>query len=199
MSGTDSKGLNRGDGMTDARGVLIEPGDTAIYGFGVGRSVAMAEGVIRDDGHGRVSTTPSGRVWVTIVRRSYGGGEQDRVHIAPDRLVVLKEAYTADSMVSQAFLPDSPLSTQDQENLIKLRERVAGTRSSIAALEKPGAPVPQWLKSEFQRSWLERSGIDPEDRTAVIAWALDKEHTWLAEYVTKLDALEAKMEANGDL
>lgn len=184
------------DPLKDARGVLIEPGDTAIYGFGVGRSVAMAEGVIRNDGHGRVSTTPSGRVWVTITRRSYGSGEDERVHVAPDRLVVLKPV---DGLGTTPALPGSPLPTQDEQNLIELRGRVAGTQSSIAALEKPGAPVPQWLKSEFQRSWLERSGIDPEDRTAVIAWALDKEHTWLAEYVTKLDALEAKMEANGDL
>lgn len=32
--------------LKDARGVQIEAGDTVIYGFGVGRSVAMAEGVV---------------------------------------------------------------------------------------------------------------------------------------------------------
>lgn len=64
--------------LLDARGVPIAPGDTAIYGFGVGRSVAMAEGVVLGGEKGdpdtngwgrRVSLTPSGRVRVRVIRR----------------------------------------------------------------------------------------------------------------------------------
>lgn len=37
--------------LVDARGVEIEPGDVCLYGFGVGRSVAIAPGdTVNDNG-----------------------------------------------------------------------------------------------------------------------------------------------------
>lgn len=119
-----------GSGFPDARGVFIDAGDTVIYGFGVGQSVAMAEGIVLggecsceqpmtscpahpDHGSPRPSVTPSGRIWVRIIRRSYGSGSKPVVHVAPDRLVVLKKIETfRGSMVSH--LPPSELPTQDE-------------------------------------------------------------------------------------
>jgi hypothetical protein len=67
---------------TDARGVVINQGDTVIYGAPVGRSIALVEGVA--DGW-----TESGRVWVRVVRRAYGHGRRERVHVGADRVVVV--------------------------------------------------------------------------------------------------------------
>lgn len=116
--------------LVDARGVPIAPGDTAIYGFGVGRSVAMAEAVVLGEEpctHGdpdaectrecpgftrspSVSLTPSGRVRLRVVRRSYGVGEKPVVTVGPDRLVVLKD-YDG----GRPALPPSPLPTQEED------------------------------------------------------------------------------------
>lgn len=126
--------------LLDARGVPIAPGDTAVYGFGVGRSVAMAEAVVLADSNHtndgpcdgcetkvntRVSLTSSGRVRLRVVRRSYSSGEKPVVDVAPDRLVVLKMDYDNWSEQARYRLPPSPLPTQDEvlrgtiENLIK--------------------------------------------------------------------------------
>jgi hypothetical protein len=103
--------------LTDARGVKIEAGDIAIYGFGVGRSIAMAEAVVLWEGDGggtppRVSLTPSGRVRLRVVRRSYSSGQKPIVDVAPDRLVVLKLDYDNWSEWARYRLPPSPLPTQ---------------------------------------------------------------------------------------
>jgi hypothetical protein len=193
MTGTYSKGLNRGDGLVDARGVLIESGDTAIYGFGVSRSVAMAEGIIRDDGHGRVSTTPSGRVWVTIVRRSYGGGEDERVHVAPDRLVVLKPI---DGPGTTPALPGSPLPTQDEFNLAQTNKRITSVRADIAHLEAGGRAPDHWKSSEYSRQNLRNQGLDPDDDDALRAYALNKERAWLVEYTDRRDKIAERLGGN---
>jgi hypothetical protein len=92
------------DAVVDARGVQIVGGDRVVYGFSVSRSVAMAEAVVEvGEGGTGISMTATGRVWVSVVRRSYGSdwswkGNRRRVHIAPDRLVVVRS------------LPESPLS-----------------------------------------------------------------------------------------
>lgn len=118
--------------ITDARGVVIEPGDRVIYGFGVGRSVAMAEGVVvgeegcvyrmtdcnvPDCSMTLVSLTPTGKVRVRVVRRSYSSGEKPVVAINPDRLVTLKPVIPRDA-VGDVYVPALPLSpkpTQAEE------------------------------------------------------------------------------------
>lgn len=184
------KGLSRGDGLTDARGVLIEPGDAVIYGFGVGRSVAMAEGVIRDDGYGHVSTTTSGRVWVTIVRRSYGKGTEERVHVAPDRIVVLKATWL-DPEAPQAgmvhALPDSPLPTQDLKNRTETSKALARNIGELRGL-LAGAPAPEWIRrSHF--------GTEPESRTEdrLHADAVRMLRAWITERRATLMRLEARV------
>lgn len=133
--------------LTDARGVTISPGDVVLYGFGVGRSVAMAEGVVipeagpePDDGH-VVSLTASGRVRIRVIRRSYSSGEKPVVDIAPDRLVVLKlvdgplQPGTPDPCFA---LPHSPLPTQDQANAVKLRENMERSTDRLRDLGNGG-------------------------------------------------------------
>lgn len=190
--------MSRGDGLLDARGVLIEPGDTAIYGFGVGRSVAMAEGRIRDDGYGHVSTTPSGRVWVSIVRRSYGSGTEDRVHVAPDRLVVLKQGLNNQGDLDPGIptLYPSPLPTQDETNLKELQELVARTRATLEALEAGGL-VPDYWRGDYQRRSLAAQGVDADDEAALHAHVLHNERTWLTEYEARLTELRTRMERIG--
>lgn len=116
--------------LSDARGVPLKPGAHIVYGFGVGRSVAMAEGVI-EEADGDVSLTPSGRVWVRIVRRSYSSGRDPRVHVAPDRLVVVQA------------LPPSPLPTQAQDNVAEWELRRDRYRVRLTALAE-GEPLADW-------------------------------------------------------
>lgn len=103
----------------DAREVPIEVGATVIYGAPVGRSIALVEGVV--DGF-----TDSGRVWVKIVRRAYGGGWADsksRVHVGPDRLVIVTE------------LPHSDLPTEADARAAAVVRGIAYHKESIALLE----------------------------------------------------------------
>ncbi|MFD8117056.1 hypothetical protein [Streptomyces microflavus] len=130
--------------LLDARGVAIAPGDTVIYGFGVGRSVAMAEAVVLGDDcdcddtfpdpcpKPSVSLTPSGRVRLRVVRRSYSDGEKPVVDVAPDRLVVLKTAKTTwgvgpfgGGTKVVALLPESPLPTQEEKARKKFQKAIA--------------------------------------------------------------------------
>lgn len=163
--------------LKDARGVDIHPGDTVIYGFGVSRSVAMAEGQVEADDYGRIRCTPTGRIWVRVVRRSYGGGEAEHVHLGADRIVVLKQLEYRipgfyDDPETGYFLPPSPLPTQDQENRDKtitdierfvdrLQSLLAGdplpeymTRHTIAArtLRNPGPANP--TEDEVRAEWI---------------------------------------------
>lgn len=111
--------------LKDARGVDIGPGDVVIYGFGVSRSVAMAEGVVLGDREYHldeyrpltVSLTASGLVRVRVVRRSYSSGEKPVVAIMADRMVVLKPGFNnegSDYDPDVWSLPPSPLPTQDE-------------------------------------------------------------------------------------
>jgi hypothetical protein len=135
--------------LLDARGVAIAPGDTAIYGFGVGRSVAMAEAVVLEDPKGdpdtdgwgrRVSLTPSGRVRLRVVRRSYGGGEKPVVDVAPDRLVVLKTDVYQGALLPLTVLPTlppSPLPTQDEANREQIEAMIEVFTGDLRATEVP--------------------------------------------------------------
>lgn len=148
--------------LLDARGVAIAPGDTAIYGFSVSRSVAMAEGVVlgetthvsgaseedcpgcaryaRGEHHLKVSLTPSGRVRVRVVRRSYGGGEKPVVDVAPDRLVVLKTDVYQGALLPLTVLPTlppSPLPTQDEANREQIEAMIEVFTGDLRATEVP--------------------------------------------------------------
>lgn len=131
--------------LLDARGVLIEPGDTAIWGFGVGRAVAMGEGVVitRVPEHGPavVSVTPSGRVRVRVVRRSYSDAEKPVIDVAADRLVVLKPVHYPDDEYSDAYtdvvLPLSPLPTQDDAARPKIQMRVDSYVEALRSTTPP--------------------------------------------------------------
>ena len=149
--------------LLDARGVEIEAGDTVICGFGVGRSVAMAEGFVLEnengeaspDGHRAVSLTPSGRVRVRVVRCSYGEGGRPVVDLAPDRLVVLKIVEYRipgyyDDPETGAFLPPSPLPTQAEAREKEITEQIEHYRQAIADLEA-GGDLPAWTKGRYTR------------------------------------------------
>ncbi|MEU3729974.1 hypothetical protein AB0E81_11275 [Streptomyces sp. NPDC033538] len=113
---------------TDARGVEITEGASCIYGAPVGRSIALVEGVI--DGF-----TPSGRVWVRIVRRAYGRGwtdSKDRVHVGADRLVIVDA------------LPESGLQTQAEKVAETRRQTAERYRQNIAHV-KAGGDVPSYM------------------------------------------------------
>lgn len=115
-------------------------GASCIYGAPVGRSIALVEGVI--DGF-----TPSGRVWVKIVRRAYGGGWEggrDRVHVGADRLVIVDK------------LPTCELPTDAEKAADRRVETIARYRACIAALEA-GEPAQGWESTDAlpnYRRWL---------------------------------------------
>lgn len=116
------------DVKTDARGVEIVEGASCIYGAPVGRSIALVEGVI--DGF-----TASGRVWVRVVRRAYGGGwsdSKDRVHVGADRLVIVDA------------LPESNLQTQAEKVAETRRLNAERYRQNIAHVES-GGDVPTYM------------------------------------------------------
>lgn len=124
---------------SDARGIEITEGATCVYGAPVGRSIALVEGTI--DGF-----TPSGRVWVKIVRRAYGSyGHTARVHVGADRLVIVDE------------LPNSPLPTDAEEAENQRRKNIARWRSRIADLEAGGE----------LKGW---ENADQRTKTDVIDW-----------------------------
>lgn len=76
------------DPVTDWRGTPITPGALVVYGAPVGRSIAMVEATVATP-----MLTPSGRIWLDVVRRSYGhiGTEVGKVHVGADRLTVVTE------------------------------------------------------------------------------------------------------------
>lgn len=147
------------DELLDARGVKIDAGDTVIYGFGVGRSVAMCEAVVLADSnhtndpgaecpgcetqvHSKVSLTSSGRVRLRVVRRSCGSGEKPVVDVAPDRLVVLKHPEWTDGWDSGSTpsLPPSPLPTQNEE----ARKAIEANIRRYTAHLRAKLPPPYW-------------------------------------------------------
>lgn len=143
--------------LLDARGVLIEPGDVALYGFSVSRSVALAEAIVMGvpvhaDTCGprfectptmSVSVTPKGRVRLRVVRRSYSDGEKPTVDVAPDRLVVLKREPCLVGE-ADAVLPPSPLPTQDEVARAVIQKDVD---QRVEALRMTAAPR-WWMQAE---------------------------------------------------
>ncbi|MGW6949009.1 hypothetical protein ACWGHD_19045 [Streptomyces xanthophaeus] len=120
---------------TDARGVPITVGATCIYGAAVGRSIALVEGVI--DGY-----TASGRVWVKVVRRAYGGSGIDRaerVHVGADRLVIVDA------------LPACELPTQAEVLVRERRDLRERYRRYIEDVEA-GGPLPSWARGDREEA-----------------------------------------------
>lgn len=154
--------------ILDARGVEITAGDTVIYGFGVSRSVAMAEGVVQAADHdGRqqkasdpwpVSLTPSGMIRIRVVRRSYDSGEKPVVAIHPDRVVVLK-ADRNQQGETVAVLPWSPQPTQDEELYDKTVANVERIMKDIKRLEN-GGPLDRF---EIKGRYPDYQDADPEN------------------------------------
>jgi len=104
---------------TDWRGTPIEPGALVIYGAPVGRSIAMVEATVANP-----MLTPSGRIWLDVVRRSYGhvGTEVGRVHVGADRLTVV------------SLLPPSDLPTAADLAAEALARREEWERKQAAAV-----------------------------------------------------------------
>ncbi len=159
--------------LLDARGIPIAAGDTVIYGFGVGRSVAMAEGVVLaadpddlDSGGGTVALTPSGRVWVRVVRRSYASGSKPKVHVAADRLVVLKSYEDFRGDMRPVLLP-SELPTQDEEERQRIENLLKIYTADLRATEVPAR--------HYYEGWsLGRFHAYAADRLAVLREELRK-------------------------
>lgn len=95
--------------MVDWRGTPITEGALVIYGAPVGRSIQMVEATV--DGF-----TPSGRVWLKVVRRSFTGSYTDRVHVGADRLTIVTQ------------LPPTALETAAEQIVRRERERVERER-----------------------------------------------------------------------
>lgn len=194
--------------LKDARGVDICAGDTVIYGFGVSRSVAMAEGVVLAADHeGRypwppvdedepengwpVSQTATGLVRVRVVRRSYASGTQPVVAIMADRMVVLKAGEWAIDGVTQeirSFLPNSPLPTQDQELYYKLVGAIERWTDDVARL-MAGGPLDE---NERRGRHPDYTPVDPYDQDEIqhrltrYRRILADERKQLAEVCTRL-------------
>lgn len=189
--------------LKDARGVKIAAGDTVIYGFGVGRSVAMAEGVVEGDlryrsdlpfsDQSRISLTASGRVRIRVVRRSYGGGEKPVVDIAPDRIVVLKSLeYRIPGFYGEpelgAVLPPSPLPTQDEDNYGRL---VAALERHLDNIERLATGGPMDNHETSTGAYPDYTHDHSPERRAY--W-LDNYRRWEAETRKDLEATCARLD-----
>lgn len=128
--------------LKDARGVDICAGDVVIYGFGVSRSVAMAEGKVEADPEdpALVSQTASGLIRVRVIRRSYAQGEKPVVAIMADRMVVLKPGFNNQEEIDPDVwsLPPSPLPTQDEELYDKLVTAIERYHEHVTRLHGGG-------------------------------------------------------------
>jgi hypothetical protein len=68
----------------DWRGTPIKPGALVIYGGPAGRSITMVEATVADP-----MLSPSGRIWLNVIRRSYAHTDGAKVHVGADRLTVV--------------------------------------------------------------------------------------------------------------
>lgn len=124
-----------GETPVDWRGTPLTSGLTVIYGAPVGRSIAMVEGVT--DGF-----TPSGRVWIRIVRRAYGGGhvgQAERVHVGADRLTVV------------TLLPPTTVPTEQEEIIRKLEEGITRWAALRDEIESTGTCERGWSLEQVLR------------------------------------------------
>jgi hypothetical protein len=93
---------------TDARGVPIEIGARCVYGAPAGRSIDLVEAEV-------TGFTPSGRVWVRIIRRRWSHAAswdtKPLAHVGADRLTIVDA------------LPESPLPTEDDHRAAREARR----------------------------------------------------------------------------
>lgn len=125
----------------DWRGTPIVPGALVVYGAPVGRSIAMVEARVSDP-----MLTPSGRIWLDVVRRSYSHTDGGRVHVGADRLTVVTE------------LPSTTVPT-DADRAARLRLLLAAREAYAEGLherEHHEAPAAGWVSTgpaEWQREY----------------------------------------------
>ena len=166
--------------LKDARGVDIRPGDVVIYGFGVSRSVAMAEGKVEADPKDpdQVSQTASGLVRVRVVRRSYSQGEKPVVAIMADRMVVLKPGFNnegSDYDPDVWSLPPSPLPTQDELLYDRLVTTVERRHGDIVRLATGGNLDEHERRQGNYPDYIYAEPRDPER----VAWYLGLYREWM--------------------
>lgn len=114
-------------GPVDWRGTPITPGALVIYGGPVGRSIQLVEATVADP-----MLTPSGRIWLNIVRRAYTDDSDGRVHVGTDRLIVVES------------LPPTNLPTATEVREKAERCRVAREAYVTAAHEAEQHGGSQW-------------------------------------------------------
>lgn len=134
-------------GPVDWRGTPITPGALVIYGGPVGRSIQMVEATVADP-----MLTPSGRIWLNVVRRSYDDDSDGRVHVGADRLVVVGQ------------LPPTALPTATEVREKRERWRVTRDAYMGSAHEHEQHPGPVWGEwrepepGRIGRQWLPCTG-----------------------------------------
>lgn len=176
--------------LKDARGVDIKAGDIVIYGFGVSRSVAMAEGRVESDPKdpSGVSQTPSGMVRVRVVRRSYSQGSKPVISIMADRMVVLKGAPSHDDGLSLVHvLPPSPLPTQDEHLYDQLTSTMERWLEDIERLAHGGD-----LDEHERGNGYDKPLSDPQDPDRVAYW-LGNYREWEARDRKQLEQVCARL------
>jgi hypothetical protein len=159
----------------------------------------MAEGVVLGEREHHldeyrpltVSLTPSGRVRIRVVRRSYGAGEKPVVDIAPDRLVVLKPVARNGWDAEYSYLPLSPLPTQDEANAEQLRKSIDRWSAHLNRLASGGELEPNEARVGV-RSYDQPATFDhsPEQRAR---WTAIYE-MWLAQSREELSKIETRMQ-----
>lgn len=178
--------------LKDARGVDINAGDVVIYGFGVSRSVAMAEGRVEADPQdpSAVSVTASGLVRVRVVRRSYSSGERPVVAIMADRMVVLKPGFNnggSDYDPDVWSLPPSPLPTQDEELYDRITSAMERWLGCIERLSSGGQ-----LDHGERRRGYDEPDYDPDDPGQIRYW-LANYREWEARERKQLEECCARL------
>lgn len=132
----------------DWRGTPIEVGQTVIYGAPVGRSIAMVEAVV--DGF-----TDSGRVWLLVRHRAYGGwgdNVKQRVHVGADRLTVVLE------------LPPTELPLETDKAMDSAKGSLERLEKDLAALDAGGRAPHYWRETGYGQQPLSQEEADKQYR-----------------------------------
>jgi hypothetical protein len=105
---TDNPITTTETGPVDWRGTPITPGALVIYGGPAGRSITMVEAIVADP-----MLSPSGRIWLNVIRRSYAHTDGAKVHVGADRLTVV------------TGLPPTTVPTEAERHEAEERKRAA--------------------------------------------------------------------------
>ncbi|WP_432112801.1 hypothetical protein [Streptomyces sp. S1] len=198
------------DPVLDARGVAIAPGDTVIYGFGVGRSVAMAEGVVLGE---RTDAPPGAERHLCVGQEDCErhGGFGDHCHGGPAschdtvalsltptgmiRVRVVRRSYSSGEKPVVAINPDRVV-------VLKPIEDFRGD----TAMRLPPSPLPtqdEVRRTELTRNAeryrqtiaeIERTGEAPEHwRNQPPEYVMGRYREWLAEAEAELVQVEERL------